>query len=299
MALTLKIILILGVLSHKGVAEERTDNKAVIVRSIGKVQVLRPTTKYKTSKGENPKRLLYRAKIYHQLKSYEGMLVADGDVIQTKANGRARIVYDNGDQFSIGTETSFHLEERKDDNIFRISLIFGKMRGLIKKESSRSGMEIKTPSMAMGVRGTDFHILANGLSGGSELSVLSGEVEVKARKQDSPSVTVRSGQTLKIKLLAENVAPAFNINATKSEDLIYIQKSSIFPRPKTMMALTAPKRPTRVVNAESNAVSAFLQDHRSSHPRFYDRYKQQIGNMSLDDIQEAFIQFLIKKAETP
>ena len=104
-----------------------------------------------------------------------------GNVVRTNPGAKARLVYDNGDQFNVGPASSFRIFWDKDtaEGKTRMDLAYGKLRGIIAKGGPRSRLQIRTKAATMGVRGTDFFIAKSGATGETEVSILRGEVEVK------------------------------------------------------------------------------------------------------------------------
>ena len=101
---------------------------ALIVKKVGKVKILRSVD----SKNANPdidKKVMVEGKIYFDLKAQVGMELEYGDQVQTSANGRVRLVYNNGDQFSVGTSTSFQVAKKGEG--LSLSILFGKIRALV------------------------------------------------------------------------------------------------------------------------------------------------------------------------
>jgi len=270
-------------------------DSAIVVKKIGKVRILR-AAKGDSVGATDANRVLVDGKIYFNLKASAGMKVEAGDMIRTGKNGRSRIIYENGDQFSIGTMSSFHIGTKQKKKKLTLSLLFGKVRGIIAKNGPRSEMEVLTSTMAMGVRGTDFYVMANGKGGGAEVTVLGGKIEVSSRRDPGYKTLVSAGQTLKIGNIAMNDVPRLNLRNITADDLIYIQRNSIFPRPRTMMALSSRPKNKKVVKAEVEAVKGFLEEHKDNHPEFYKKFISKVSSTNLDEVQDAFLKFLMKKS---
>jgi hypothetical protein len=60
-----------------------------------------------------------------------------------------------------------------------IDLLYGTLRGIILKDGPRSGTQVRSRTIAMGVRGTDFQIGANDTNGYAKVTVLRGSVIVR------------------------------------------------------------------------------------------------------------------------
>ncbi|MEK6704418.1 MAG: FecR family protein [Bdellovibrionota bacterium] len=212
---------------------------------------------------EGTSRALFEKEYYHVRPVQPADRVERGNVISTAPNAKARVVFDNGDQFNIGPGTSYRITWDNDTANAKthLKLMYGKLRGVIAKGGPRSRIQIKTRSATMGVRGTDFFIADDGVSGETEISILRGSVEVKsaapaakpvelksgfsatlAAAPISPPVTQKiatqtnAGAVKKIVSLPPAMVPAVEIRQTTQEELIGIQKSSQIKPPEKLVA---------------------------------------------------------------
>lgn len=101
------------------------------------------------------------------------------------------LLMDIGDgKISLSGPFSFTLEpsnERPQGSV--VSLLSGKLRALVNTSGGKTVPAVRTPSAAMGVRGTDFFASYNTLLGESEIICFSHEVEFAGDKAN----TVRVG----------------------------------------------------------------------------------------------------------
>jgi hypothetical protein len=148
-----------------------------------------------------------------------GSRLEKGNILRTAPSGKARVVFDNGDQYNVGTSTAYKVAYEKDvaDGKPSVDLMYG----IVAKGGPRSKLQIRTKSATMGVRGTDFYIADGGPTGGTEVTVMRGEVEVKpvaaaASKATVPVTTVKPGFSGEVQL--EKKALETTLNDVKSYD---------------------------------------------------------------------------------
>lgn len=100
-----------------------------------------------------------------------GDAVAEGDIVRTKSDGRAEIVFRDKTVVDIAPETRIRIDRysftdggEREDGV--ISLFRGKIRSIVSKVKSRimpaaagtSSYKVKTPTTVMGVKGTDVFV---------------------------------------------------------------------------------------------------------------------------------------------
>ncbi len=107
---------------------------------------------------------------------YDGTVLKTGDQVRTGKSSRARIAYLDGYQIILGSATIVTIEDA-DDHIFE--LLLGKIKLSVQKR-----FEIRTPSFAMAIRGTEFTVSADE-DGTTTVMVLDGSVEVQDRTSGS------------------------------------------------------------------------------------------------------------------
>ena len=110
--------------------------------------------------------------------------------MRTGRKSKARIVYKNGDQFSVGEATSYKIVSRvtqaKEGSSTAVNLLYGKLRAVINKDGPRKNMKIKTNTAVMAIRGTDFYVDKKSSLVGAEVKVLRGTVELRPKRRKGP-----------------------------------------------------------------------------------------------------------------
>lgn len=179
----------------------------LVITSKGDVKILSSSIK----KGPS---LLFEGKKYFYRKSKVAQKVYANEILLSGPNGRAKIIYVNGDQFFLGPSSMVSVPEISNTKKKpSIDLIYGKMRAVIHPKKELSGLRIKTKAAVMGVRGTDF-IGVHHDSVGTFTTVLRGKVEVKS-SFSAKKIVVEKGATGKIakKRVLATVLPEKNEEA--------------------------------------------------------------------------------------
>lgn len=175
----------------------------VLTKLYGDVQILYNPSKNK--KGDGP-HAFYDNLYYTFKKAVIGDKVSVGSIIKTGDSSRAKIVYNNGDQFIISSRSFYRVRlDAQNKKVQPIGeVVFGALRAIISHNGPRSNMQFRTRSLSMGVRGTDFCILSSTATGASGVIVLRGKVEVKpimvVAKADIKAMEVPAGYQAQITL---------------------------------------------------------------------------------------------------
>jgi hypothetical protein len=243
---------------------------------------------------------LFENEYYSVRDAKMGDRVEKGNILRTAPGAKARVVYDNGDQFNVGSGTAYRIFWDKDASVTKtnVNLMYGKLRGIVEKGGPRGRLTVRTRSATMGVRGTDFFIAEGGEDGGTEVSILRGKVEVKAETKEAKPVEVKAGYSAEIpapppvvktpetkpaetkaeeKKVAEHPkeapkpAPVVELRQTTKEDLVAIQKSSAIKiEPKKEIAAVEKTEVTeKVKKLEEKAVQTTLKDIKQADPQLY------------------------------
>jgi len=217
-----------------------------------------------------------------------------GNIIKTGPGGKARFIYQNGDQITVAPGTAFRLkwDAKKEDKPV-MELFFGKVRALIQSEGPRTGLEVKTRSSVMGVRGTDFHVAAWSKAGGSELSVLRGKVQVaqiasgpnKSAEPSAKPIEVAAGYSAVIKALPSkipgvataNVVEKIAVQQTPREKLVLIQKVSKIDKGAAPVGAD-------IAILEKQAVVTVMQDIKAEDPALFKSLSE--GGKAPEDTDE-------------
>lgn len=126
-----------------------------------------------------------------------GDRITQGAILRTAPGARARVVFENGDQYHVAPESAYRANANGSGGAGKrhaeIGIDYGKLRGVVSKDGPRSRLVIKTKSATMGVRGTDFYVSDRGNQGGTQVSVLRGAVELKPEWKKIKPVMVEKG----------------------------------------------------------------------------------------------------------
>lgn len=292
----LATVLVLVALPSYGMLKEHT---ATITKFYGKVRLfINPS---KTKQGPGP--FVKTGDIYYTVqKAKVGMRLKPSDRIQTGKKAKAKVVYDNGDQITMSGGTSYEVTLDSSSGVKKpiLDIFFGKIRGLIQKGGTRSGMKVRSTSMVMGVRGTDFFVAARDEKGQSEVSVFRGEVEIKQKQSKAPPVKVPAGFSVKVpEKSAKTVktAPKLRVKPTSKSKIVKIYKESVISKKelKAAGAETVNPEVQKAVNKlERKAIKAVKNDIKTHDPELYKR----IASIPEEKIAspEALVSFTTKKA---
>jgi len=288
-------------------------NVATITRAYGAVKILSNPSKEVSGP---PPRALFEGMYYSEKKAATGDRLEQGNIIQTEKSARVRLIYENGDQISIAPDSAYQVrwDINKPDAKPVVDVLMGKFRANVQKDGPRSGMQVKTRSMVMGVRGTDFYVTARGSSGESTISVLRGAVEVKPTLGNAKPVAVASGETAKIaappivkkdlgaapgqEARQEPAKPAaVTVIKTSKQELIEIQKASVVKIDSAAQAELPAAESTRLALLEKTAVTNALADIKATEPEKYaELSKQDLNKIDTDTIQAETVKTLYKTA---
>lgn len=259
-----------------------------ITQIVGEVKIFsNPSQKVD---GEKP-RALYEGEYFTVRPAKEGDKVDNGVIVRTHPGARARVIFDNGDQYNIGSASAYRVSwepsaETKNDP--QINLMYGKIRGIVSKGGPRSKLMIRTKNAVMGVRGTDFFVADDGTSG-TEVSVIRGQVAVtpmaKAETATMPpkEVVVTSGQSADV---AKTVTLP-TIRKTTKEEFKIILKNSEFDA--KMEALPEPLK-----KLEEKAKESVIAEVKKENPELL--AKLDPGHSDATQLNAQIVQKLQEKA---
>lgn len=237
-----------------GVGGQAVAQVATVVRASGQVEIL---TEHGTGDA-NAAAVTFEGKRYKAEKGKPGMRLKDGLIVKTGNESKATLIYQNGDMLSIGPDT-FHivLPRKATDGKTSMELLFGKVRAQVSKEGPLSGMEVKTRSAAMGVRGTDFYVQRPGTTGDTELVVLRGEVSVASVKAKEKPQAVKAGDVAVV-----DQKPV--VKPVERAALIEIQKATS----------STPSTAKELAPLEKKATENILKDIKATDPKLYAELKK-------------------------
>lgn len=216
---------------------------AVVTRTEGDAALLE-LQKNAKHKGSNA--IIFEKATYFKRSLKKGDRPQNGDVIVTNQDGKVRLIFRNGDQITItpGTAHKFSWDPNTNKNAVA-EILYGDIRAVIQPGGPREGMQVRTKTAAMGVRGTDFYASAWSPKGGSQVAVIRGKVAVAAidpNGHTQKDMEVPAGSTGLIRpiIVAAEKQPTENskttvsaakpaevlIQATSKEQLVVIQNDS-------------------------------------------------------------------------
>jgi hypothetical protein len=281
------------------------DQVATITRFYGKAEILENP---QSSVGGTEPHAMYEGKYYTVKKAQTGSKLRQGSIIQTGPKTKVRLVYSNGDQISVDALSAYRVDLMQSGKSSKpvIDLLFGKFRAIINKNGPRSGLTVRSRTMLMGVRGTDFYVAARDVNGASRISVLRGKVEATATTfKDARPIVIASGYTADIpavepppaaaggKVPAAAVtpgavpppAPAIVVTKTNQEELAAIQRASTIKKAEVESGPASKLEPevqATLAKLEQQAIASTLQDIQADDPALYEKIaKDKIQDVDL------------------
>jgi hypothetical protein len=304
--IVLTILLISNALTTS-LAYASTVQGAVVTRTEGESQIMIRKSNAPSAPAGS-KSILFEKETYYVRPVKNGDRPANGDVITTGKDGKVRLIYRNGDQVTVtpGTAYKFSWDAKTEKNAVA-EVVYGDIRAVIQPEGPRSGMQVKTKSAVMGVRGTDFYVSAWSKEAGSKVAVMRGTVAVTpqaepaktdtnaklANKQPekttppkAPEVLVSAGSSGVIKdapaestqTLAVAGTPTppkiVEVNSTSKQELVVIQTDSKVTKPKTEELVKASDPIAKeIATLEAASVETTMQDVKKYDPQLYEKLK--------------------------
>lgn len=318
--LNLSLIVTLSIWSFS--AWGASDQVGTITQAEGTVKIFTDPSKtlQKDSQDTAP-RALFEGEYYRVRDAKPGDRVEKGNILRTAPASKARVIFDNGDQYNVGPATAYRVTWEKDSDNTRtdVHMMYGKLRGVVAKGGPRSKLFIRTRSATMGVRGTDFFIADDGVNSGTEVSVLRGQVEVKPQAPKAKPVEVKSGYSAAVPSSSDTpplgapvapvakkeksspsvvtpqpVVPVVELRKTTQEELVGIQKTSQVK--KEHEPASAPPEVTKKLQLlETKAIETTLKDVKAADPKLYAQVKNEKFS-SPEQINAAAVQTLLKEA---
>jgi hypothetical protein len=284
----------------------------IIVRLQGKAELLTNPSK---KPGKGGPQVLLDGTYYTVKKARLGLKVFNGNILRTQNKSKVRIVYRNGDQINLAQASAYQVSwnpKKVKDDPSAINLMYGTIRGIVKKDGPRSGIKVKTRSAVMGIRGTDFNIAQNGFSGDTAVSVIRGNVEVnvkKTKKRPAQKLEVKQGQTAEVivkkskkkttqkgkkKDVVEEIKVA-RVISTPKQDLVKIQKETTIPKPKKEEIAKVKKVAKQLDKLEKAAAKTTLNDIKEYDKKLYKEIKDK-KVIEVDSINTLAVKKVAKKA---
>ncbi len=297
-------LLVLSYLVSTPLHGDNTAQVATVTRVEGQVQILTNPSNVVTGQPPHAK---YKGKYYTVVQVEQGSKLDNGNIIQSSLKGRARLIYPNGDQITVGPGTSYEVNWKKGMGRVIMDLFYGKVRGVISKIGPRKNLEVKTKFTAMGIRGTDFFVSARGGTKGTQISVLRGKVAVKKRNSPAKPFPITSGFSasiktpIKLKEVEEEASPTpIIVRKTSKVEFLKIQKNTVVKKKKPTTSKEK-QLSKKMAKLEKKAVKTTLEDIKQEDPKLYKKLnemKKPVENT--DQLNTATVKKLFKKApKTP
>ena len=152
---------------------------------------------YGTVEGSNKKRLFVRDDVYQN------------EMVETVTDGALHLKFSDKTIFRLGSASRMTLDtlvydpnDKKNDRMV-ISMVQGVFRFISGKINKR-GIRLVTPTVGIGIRGTDFTVVI-ATDGGTSVSVAEGEIEITPTVGGDP-VIVATGQIATVSATSHNVS---------------------------------------------------------------------------------------------
>ncbi len=281
--------------------EASSASTATIVRLEGTAQVL--TEPSAAAKSGVAGQVMFDGKFYASKQARAGLKIGKGDVLQTGKDSKVRLIFPNGDAFTISPDTAYRMDW-EDEKKPMVDLMFGKVRAVIRKGGPRQNLNVRANSAVMGVRGTDFFVRGHTPGGGSALHVLRGEVTVAPRSAPQQQVAVASGFSAEIPAaptppteIAKNdrtvapsksvpVQPAIVLKRTTKSELIDIQQSSKVEKVGAPAGGPGSLSPESVEleALEKKAYESTVADIKETDPVLYQQVMKETADKPLQDV---------------
>lgn len=220
-----------------------------------------------------------------------------GNMLQTGTTGKARLIYRNGDQITVSENTTLRLKwNPKTEAKPQFEVIGGMMRAIFLKGGPRKDSEVTTRTLSMGIRGTDFVVSSGG--GGSKVSILRGEVSLRANTPDAEPVKVAAGFSAVVP--PPDVSPAhasqgkkIAVAPTTGQQLLAIQKGTLVKK-----AASKGASDSELKELEKHAVDNSLADIKQADPALYEKISQSKNSIEdADGISLVAVREQYKKVE--
>ena len=279
----MRALMIVLVLFSSSQALAKKDHVGVIARLSGKAYLYK--NRSKKAKGPSPRVQLDKY-FYTRVPAKRGARIRNHYVIQTEKKSKLRIIYSNGDSFSVGPDTFYKIKWKKDGSP-TINMVFGKIRGLILKGGPRKNLKVVRQTSTLGVRGTDFFVAGFGTN--TKVSVIRGEVDLKKGKQKK---VVKSGFSTQV----SNAKELPKSKPTTKEDLLVIAHVSKVEKAPKKEKVDA-KTQEELQKLEEKARDNVLLDIKKTEPEKYKVIAKNLKQMeSLDDVNQIVVKDSYKTA---
>lgn len=242
---------------------------ATVLRSSGTAEILTLPSDKPYPDGAQ---VSYDGLYYRTLKPKIGLRLKDAVILRTGSGGKVTIAYQNGDLITI-SENSFYKILPVSQNAGKsvTELIQGAVRGHVQKGGPHSGSEVRTKTLVMGVRGTDYYVARPGKTGDTEVVVIRGKVQVSAPDKNARPVEVRTGQaiaTVKPTEPSSAPSPIKVVQADKGKLAVIQTETMVAPEPAAVEQLP-PETKEAIKQLEQKAAENIIRDIRQETPEVY------------------------------
>lgn len=241
-------------------------NVGTFVASKGDVKILRDATA-----ATDGSFLIYEGKKYAFEEAKIGKKVRAEEIIQCGANGKAKVVYANGDHFVVAPGTSMVVPGSADQKTASgaptLKIFYGKVRSLVTKGGPQEKLKVTTPTAVAGVRGTDFFVRHNPVDG-TQLTVVRGEVIVQSKVQDAKPIAVKKGYMVRADAKGKT-----EVKEATKEELVQIQVASTVAADAKAVSSLPQEVKTEIKQLNEKTKDAVLADIKKDDPKLFEELK--------------------------
>jgi hypothetical protein len=209
--------------------------------------------------------------------------VENDAVLVTKAKSRARVIFTNGDQISIGPKSVFRMAWRPRERTL-LELAQGALKAWILSDGPRANLQVRTRTAVIGVRGTEFAVRKASRRSETSLTVLRGKVGLKAAgngKIRNMGVEIAQGQTAETRAdgsVAARTTTAIELQAVEAD--VRMGESS------TQQELPA-NVAKRIAALEKAAAGALMSELEKYEPEVFAAVRGKAKPDQLEDVLAA------------
>ena len=265
------------------IAYGQSTNTSTVVFKSGTVKVFSHPSK--SAEGPSP-RVLFEEIYYTEKNVKRGDKIGPDEILWTGKRSRAKVIFENGDQIIVPSFSAYKVgwEKARKRKKTEVTLYGGVMRMVIENGGPRKDLNVKSKSIALGVRGTDFIFRSRNAEGASEVSVLRGKVGLWPVDTVNPKpVEVSSGYTANVKVNDDNARRNLSVSVGRTSKTRLQQISTLTATPP------APQSFTRGRQLEKTATRTALRDIQLNQPHFFKKHQKSLEKMSSSSNLDKFV----------
>lgn len=244
-------------------------------------------------------KVIYEGKSYDSVKARVGVKVFPGQIVRTGNGAKAKIIFNNGDQFTIGPASAYVFPgESVAGKQSEVKVLYGKIRAQISPEGSNANIQFKTPVAVAGVRGTELVVSYNPANDKAEVNVLRGKVAIyHASHFDPKTKDLQKGLPtiletgFKTTLDSQAAKEILVIRSTQKDLATIAEETQVKSDPDEIKKLSA-ETVKDISDLELKAKSNTLADIKKYQPELAKKMQGQ----SLADIEKTVVAELAKEA---